>query len=402
MNTHLIRRTLVPLLVTALPIAAMIAFILYYKHAHQITPEQQPSVPSAVSFGQDTWPIFRGDAALSGQATGTLPDKLKPAWTFKTGEAVKSTPVAAEDKVFVSSMDGRLYALDLQTGEEIWRFEADAALEASPLYHNGVLYIGSDSGTFYAVNAANGTTKWSYKAEGRITGSANISVHLQSQQAIVVFGSYDNHLYGADAETGNIVFKHPAQNYINGSIAITDYTAAFGSCDANLYLVPIEAPDKIRTIEAGSYVAANPAIYQGVIYAGTYDGTFLAADINTGSVLWRFDKTEDAFFSSPAVNDRVLVVGCRDHKVYCFDRQNGGILWTYTALGGFDSSPVLCGEKVVIGCDDGRLYMLNINTGQALFTYTLGSPIASSPAIVQNRLLIGCDNGSVYAFIEKR
>ncbi|MCI0499915.1 MAG: PQQ-binding-like beta-propeller repeat protein [Planctomycetales bacterium] len=399
-HTHLARRILVPLLLVSLPIGAMIAFVLYYKHTYPAVSGRHQAAKQPVSFGQDTWPIFRGNEGLTGQAEGTLPDKFKPAWTFKTGGAIKSTPVIADNKAFVSSMDGRLYALHLKTGQEVWRFETDDTLEASPLYHQGRLYIGSNRGTFYAVDAANGTPLWLYKAGGKITGSANISVHPASQRTVVVFGSYDNHLYCLDAESGLLVFKHPAENYINGSIAITGHTAVFGSCDAYLHLVPIEAPDKNKTIDAESYVAANPAVWEDRIFAGNYNGCFLAADIKTGTVLWRFDKTQEAFFSSPAVNDRVVIIGCRDRKVYCFDRQSGEALWTYTAGDNFDSSPVLCGDKAVIGCDDGRLYMLGISTGQEVFVYTLGSPIASSPAIAQNRLLIGCDNGTVYAFIE--
>ena len=216
-----------------------------------------------------------------------------------------------------------------------------------------------------------------------------------------MFGSYDNNLYALEAETGKLILEYPAESYINGSVAVVGNAAVFGSCDANIYQVPITDPNATLTIDAGSYVATNPAIHEGIIYAGSYEGVFLAADAKTQKILWRFDESEDAFLSAPAVNDAVVVVGCRDRNVYCLNRGTGKKLWAFSAQDNFDSSPVICGDKVAIGCDDGRLYLLDIATGKETFSYTLGSPILSSPAIAQNHLLIGCDNGTVYAFIEK-
>ena len=400
-NTHLLRRTLVPFLMVALPIAAMIAFILYHKHAAKsnLESETATSAPAPASFGHDSWEIFRGNAELTGQAAGALPDKLSLSWKFETGDAVRSTPIIARNKVFVSSMDKHLYALNLNSGTEIWKFAADDELEASPLYHHGFIYVGSNSGTFYCIDAETGGANWSFKVNGKITGSANVAIGPETERAVILFGCYDNNIYCLDAETGKLIFKYPAKSYINGAIGITNRSAVFGSCDANIYLVPITDPNTATTIDAESYVASNPAISEDIIYAGSYEGMFLAANAKTQKILWRFDETKDAYFSAPAVNDAVIIIGCRDRNVYCLDRLTGKKRWTFSARGNFDSSPVICGDKVAIGCDDGRLYLLDIDTGTEVFSYTLGSPVVSSPAIAQNRLVIGCDNGNVYAFI---
>jgi outer membrane protein assembly factor BamB len=399
-HVHLVRRTLVPLLIVALPIAAMVAFILYSKHPDRPAAVETPSAPAV--FGQDRWPIFRGDTALTGRAAGALPAALTLAWTFETEDAVKSTPVIADGLAYISSTDGRLYAVDLQTGAERWRLETEAAFEAGGLYHDEKLYLGNEDGVFYAVDAHNGQIVWSREIGGKITGTANLAVLPESGAAMLVIGSYDNHLYGFDAETGAVLLNYAAQNYINGAVAVADGKAIFGSCDANLYVVPVASPNDAQTIDAGSYVAANPAIDGGVVFAGSFEGRFLAADMTTQKVLWTFDETPEAFFSSPAVHDQVVVVGNRDGTVYCLDRATGDKRWAFSAQDGFDSSPVICGDTVAIGCDDGRLYLLDIQTGEEVFSYTLGSPVVSSPAVAENHLLIGCDNGMVYAFVEKR
>ncbi|MHC4855745.1 MAG: outer membrane protein assembly factor BamB family protein [Planctomycetota bacterium] len=399
-NIHLVRRVLVPLLIVTLPIAAAIAYLLYYKQAQRSAEPASQSLRAAVSFGNDNWPVFRGDPALTGRAAGNLPDKLTLAWQFQTADAVRSAPIIVNNTVFAASMDKHVYAIDLVKGIEIWRFQTDDGLEAAPLYHQECIYIGSNSGVFFCIDARTGQKKWSFESDGKITGSANVAKHSETNRSVVLFGSYDNNLYGLDAETGALVFKYPAESYINGSIAVIDNAAVFGSCDANIYQVPIADPNTVKTIDAGSYVATNPAVDAGVIFAGSYEGIFLAADVKTQKPLWQFDESEDAFLSAPAVNETVLVVGCRDQNVYCLNRSSGKKIWTFSAQNNFDSSPVICGDKVAIGCDDGRLYLLDIHTGKEIFSYTLGAPVLSSPAIAKNHLIIGCDNGTIYAFIQ--
>ena len=396
MYNPFLRRVLVPLLIITLPVSAMIAWIVYGKKANPEATSQ--AIPQYISFGSENWPIFRGNPELTGQAEGTLPEKLRLAWTFKTGGEILSSPVIFGDTAYVSSLDKHLYALELRTGNERWRFQADDELEASPLFFDNTIYIGSTAGSLYAIKAENGQLKWTYKEAGKIVGSVNSAQYPTTSKPRIVFGSYDNNLYCLNAADGKLIFKYPAESYINGTVAVSNGKVFFGSCDAMVYQVPLNDPNAAVKLTTESYVAANPVIWDDMLYAGNYDGNFIAADITTQKILWSYNQADDAFFSSPAVDDTVVVVGCRDNQLYCFDKANGTVRWTFSAGGNFDSSPVICGSKTVVGNDDGRLYIVDIQTGKEVFSYTLGSPIASSPALAQNHCLIGCSNGTIYAF----
>ena len=59
------------------------------------------------------WPLFRGDARMTGVSSSKLPDKLDERWTFKCKDAVESAPAIADGVVYVASADKHLYALDL-------------------------------------------------------------------------------------------------------------------------------------------------------------------------------------------------------------------------------------------------------------------------------------------------
>jgi outer membrane protein assembly factor BamB len=64
---------------------------------------------------------------------------------------VLSSPAVAGSLVYVGSLGGRLYALDLRTGEARWDLDLGAPVHASPAVASGRLYLGTADGTVYAV-----------------------------------------------------------------------------------------------------------------------------------------------------------------------------------------------------------------------------------------------------------
>src|SRR5437870_5089821 len=76
------------------------------------------------------WPMYRGNAALTGVANELLPKKPALLWSFKTGGPVRSSPVIAGGKVFIGSDDFKIYALDFASGKKLWEFKTGAAVHA--------------------------------------------------------------------------------------------------------------------------------------------------------------------------------------------------------------------------------------------------------------------------------
>ena len=124
----------------------------------------------------------------------------------------------------------------------------------------------------------------------------------------------------------------------------------------------------------------------------------MRADAIKSEIVWTYEQSDGAFFSSPAVTDDLVIVGSRDRLVHALRRDNGKRVWTFKTLGEVDSSPAVCGDKVIVGSGDGRLYMLDLSSGKEIWSYEIGQPIISSPAVAQGVVVVGCDDGYVYAF----
>ncbi|MHC4735266.1 MAG: outer membrane protein assembly factor BamB family protein [Planctomycetota bacterium] len=321
---------------------------------------------------QMSWPMFRGGQSLLGTAAGSLPDSLQLLWKFKTGAEIKSSPVINDGLVFIGSADANVYAVDLENGNKVWSYQTGDAIEATPCVIEGGVFIGSSDNFLYALDANSGQLKFKYETNGQILGAANWTRSSDGQSIWILVGSYDNILYCLDSKNGQLIWKYETANYINGSPAVGQGIVAFGGCDAMIHIVSLTDGSEIKQIDSSSYIAASAAIFEGRIYIGNYDNVFISVDISSGKILWKYTEAESPFFSSPAVNRDVVVLGCRDKRVHCIGRDDGKPLWTFQTLGEVDSSPVICGDKVIVGSEDGRLYMVRLSNGKRVWSYEIG------------------------------
>jgi outer membrane protein assembly factor BamB len=167
--------------------------------------------------------------------------------------------------------------------------------------------------------------------------------------------------------------------------------------------------------------SSSPAVVDGVVYVGGYDGTLWAFDAHgcggdfCETPLWTgFGGPQ--ILSSPAVANGVVYVGNQASP-----NSNDGRLSAYAAGGCgrsscsplwkgragpesiLDSSPAVAGGVVYVGSFDDKLYAFDADgCGRALcdplWVGPTGGPIESSPTVVGGVVYIGSNDGKLYAF----
>ena len=203
---------------------------------------------SMASEGAD-WPMFRGGPALTGVASGSLPEKPVLVWKFKTGGPVKSSAAIVQNRVYIGSDDSRIYALELAKGKKIWEYKTGGPVASSPLVLDGRVFAGSEDAFLYALNASDGKPVWKYETGEKIMGAPNWE--KSGQGVRVLIGSYDFKLHCVDAVTGKSNWVYETGNYINGSPAIESGQTVFGGCDALLHLVSLADGKEVKLKRAG-------------------------------------------------------------------------------------------------------------------------------------------------------
>jgi len=346
-----------------------------------------------------SWWIYRGDRSLTGVAPGQLSDQPKLRWTFKTDGAVTSSAAIVDGLVYIGSVDGKLYAIDLATGEERWSFETEDAVESPPLVLDGRVYFGSNDCFVYCLDARSGALVWKFETGEKIMGSVNY-VAVDDGALRLLVGSHDASLYCLDPADGSRLWSYETMNYVNGTPSVSDGKVVFGGCDAVLHVVDVMTGKAVEEIELGAecHVPGSVVHVDGKVYFGHYGNAFVCVDLEQRKPDWVYPNDSHPFFSSPAVGKDRVVVGCRDRKLHCVSRTDGTPLWTFTTRRKIDGSPVICGDKVVFGSGDGRVYMLELSDGSEVWQYEVGRSIVSSPAVCDGMIVIGSNDKNVYAF----
>ena len=121
-----------------------------------------------------------------------LPPLKGLAWaTFVPGSLVAS-PIVTEDRLYVASSEGDVYALDRETGDTEWTFEADGFFLAAMTLVGDGLFIGDRFGTMYAISAGEGEELWRFET-GAPIGSTPVAAN-----GMLYFTSEDGTLYALE------------------------------------------------------------------------------------------------------------------------------------------------------------------------------------------------------------
>jgi len=139
-----------------------------------------------------------------------------------------STPLVHDDKIFIPDDDWRIWAFDLNTGDEIWHTVElhDGTLEnnsyCSPAVSGGAIYYQSLNGTFYVIDETDGGILWSYPLHGLGLGSPSIGdgcVYITNDAGLYAFrigpgsGNWpmfcQNHLHRSYSESGIEYVRSP-------------------------------------------------------------------------------------------------------------------------------------------------------------------------------------------------
>jgi outer membrane protein assembly factor BamB len=299
--------------------------------------------------------------------------------------------------LFIGDGSGTLWALDAQTGELEWLFEAESGIESSPTYHDGTVYVGSNDNKLYAIDASNGKQRWNFTTDGTIKSSVSLVEMPGSEDVLLVFGSYDNHLYGLDTE-GNEVWSYKAMSFVHGKPAIVGNLTFTCSCDNNVYAVNVFEGEKVWNVSIDDYSGVSPSGHNDTLYTAGRGGAVYAIDVINGTIEWDFE-TNGTIEASPSIGQGKVFIGNLDGDFVALDMESGKRDWVFRTPGtqGIQSSSALVGGHLFFGDNGGILHALQATDGKEVLSFTSDGGIVSSPAVAYGKVYFGTKAGTVYA-----
>jgi outer membrane protein assembly factor BamB len=365
--------------------------------------DDDPARPRSdvVQEGIGDWPLFRGNPQQTGVATSKLPEKLEVLWKFSTAKAIEGTPAVANGVVYIGSFDEHLYAIDLKTGKEKWRYKLGETKTPAAV-RDGRVYIGNLDGVLHVVDAAKGTKIWTYETPNQ----AEITSGVSFMGNKILFGCVDESLYCL-SDKGEKLWTFRVQGGpVLATPAIAQDRTFVAGCDSTLHILDASKGVEMGSVDLGGQIGATAAVSGDQLYVGTMSSTVLGVDWKQGKVSWTYESetSKQPFYSSPAVTEKLVVLGCRDRHIRALDRAKGTEVWDFVAAGQVDCSPVIVGDRVIVGAKDrtGTLYVLDLAKGTQRAKIALDGAIIGSPAVADGRLVVATEKGTVYCLGEKK
>ncbi len=222
---------------------------------------------------ENDWPQLQHDA----QHTGYSPEVIEAPDGFGTGWQLSFlgfTPyerisrvvqvVAADDKLFVPTQSGNLYALDPADGKVIWQFPSGEPVMHSAAFADGRVFFATIKGSVFAVDSKTGEKIWQWNNGLRTGFSAAVCL----ADGKVFIGGRGGDFHAIDQGSGKEVWAYQAGAPIYQTAAYSDGTVFF--CGEDMYCYALAATNgaeqwKSDKLSGSSFRDFYPLVHKGVV-----------------------------------------------------------------------------------------------------------------------------------------
>lgn len=168
---------------------------------------------------------------------------------------------------------------------------------------------------------------------------------------------------------------------------------------------PEVVPPPLRvawTTPVADWVAADPVVANGRVYAGGYveevgrHGRLCALRLSDGAILWELRAQKEFVAAACVVGGRVLFVPSGP-RLAAVDCETGRPLWEVEAGTDIFGSPVTVHNVVIITTAGGEVLALGAQTGQRVWKFTAEGPIFGGATTSEDMVWVGSSDYRVYA-----
>lgn len=249
--------------------------------------------------------------------------KLVPAFVFQTGvvQAFESTPIVAHGKMFLTSAYDHVFAIDAKTGKRLWHYEhkmGKSIFCCGPVNRGvaiagSLLYLGTLDGKLVALDQETGHVKWSVQAGDNTAGYGITMAPLVFNNSVLVGGAGGE--YGV---RGSVT----AYNLADGSMKWRWYSSNATDWPGKYAATTPDGVDLHRDIatEKASYAKYKDA-WQ---HSGGATWMTPAADPDTNTVFVTTGNPSPDLLGEPRPGDN-LYTDC----IVALDASTGKIKWYY-------------------------------------------------------------------------
>ncbi|MHA2407290.1 MAG: NosD domain-containing protein, partial [Candidatus Ranarchaeia archaeon] len=343
--------------------------------------------------GSYDWTMFKGNAERNGFTESPAPESNQVFWKFQTGGAIVSSPVVVDGMVFVSSTDGYLYAVNVESGSKQWSVRLGSGI-GSPAVASGKVFVTCEPGEIVALNMYSGTQVWRQPlGEEAGFGSPLVvgsRIFVNGYRMVHVFNTeVGANLYNVDVNSASGGIAPLAQEaelilaligrgnefgcngfeiadgrgrfWITiGSTIVDQIRSGPAVSEGRTYMVSVNSEGYSMVYALDDFgiptweqlldglTDASPGVAYGLVYIPTHKNAY-ALNATDGTVEWSFPVNSQGSISSPSVADGKVFFGLDNGYIYALDAYSGGLVWDCRIGGAVQSSPAISNGLLFVG-----------------------------------------------------
>ncbi len=361
--------------------------------------------PASTPDDRDSWITERGDYSNTGSVLSYSPSSVDLQWSKDLGNGAVDAPAiyAAGNTYAVTSgtksgdeytTNATVMCLD-SAGDEVWSEDVGKGHHvAAPMYWNGFVYVPSADGKLYAINGETGFTRWSYDTGTSPDGITSSPVMYQN---LIIVANADGNVVALD-QSGALKWSKKLPTGVSSSPAVRNGILLVGGDDGTLYALSGDGKRQEWSVPLGDSISGAPITTEDQVLVPYSEGDNggLASISYEGSVDWtaEIDGTPSMASLTP---EGAAVVSSEGLTLVDL---NGTAQWTADVDGASAGSSVVAVNGmsyVVTGGESSKVVAVD-NEGKVAWTEDAGSSVSASPSLVNGTMLLPSSGGSLLSF----
>lgn len=380
------------------------------------------------------WPMYQGFPNHNAVFAGIT----AVSWRRDFGAKINGGLALAAGKLYVESFDGRVSALNAQSGSVLWAAQAGGVTMTTPIVADGLVIAGTGTSSvltqtqtrivwgthqgdaIVAFDERTGRVRWRYATAGEDMPSPAL-VRIAGEDAIV-FANGDDHVRALRVRDGRRLWEQSVIGIASMSSAAADGGAVFvvigGAANTaisdSLLAIDSQTGRILWSVPYGNADCSPTVAYRHVFVEASANnpghGGFnivYAVDEGTGKLRWRWYSDYGTFTSTGSDEEGVAGLAA-DGALYqsipatnhfiAFDAATGGIRWSIKTGAEVKMSAVERNGKLYFGDTGNTWYVVDARSGRILSRRTFPSYFTVSSPLIDGNTLYVANNTAVYAF----
>ena len=350
-------------------------------------------------------------------------------WSTNVGQAqsFRTTilqPAYNNDSIYTIDSSGLINSINSNDGDENWAYSLNLDVTSGISFHDGYLFFGTLDGKIYGYNinrlkssdnffsdlsVINLLDKKTLEPDMMVELNSEVSAPITGMDEKIFVRLSDGDTLAINYKTSSVIWNYKGRNValnIKGSgsvstsfnnifVARDDGTLISLSHDSGKlnWLTSISPRSGRNELESLRDVEMTPLLDDGIVFVGSYQGSLIAVDSLTGTLIW---STPMSVRSNLDTDEYNIYVATEDGSIFALDKFTGDIVWKSTVNSKlFLTQSLVYDNYVVTLSASGHIVIVDRNTGNLLSLQELISPInyQSRFLIIDKILYIVTKNG---------